>query len=217
LRITATQSKSISVNRIVLKRLSEIFETNRQRSSQQFFDTWHRFSTAIELIQEKIRNAEENTDRAELEKICGYCEAGLRRARRILFEIQTGTRAVEIMLKEILARLEQMQMEDKVADLGEKYGVEGSLFRCWISSFPETVVEEQGKRGTLVEEIAEQYWRSGGVPKIIQRAEFEKKSPMKQAEEMLEDWRLLGEEMERLRVNEQDDDEGEEFEVWKDV
>jgi hypothetical protein len=34
---------------------------------------------------------------------------------------------------------------------------------------------------------------------------------------MLEGWRLLGEEMERMRMNEQDDDQGEDFEVWKDV
>jgi hypothetical protein len=80
------------------------------------------------------------------------------------------------MLKEILARLEQMQMEDMVADLGEKHGVEGSLFRGWIASFPEIVAEEQEERGTLVKEIAEQYWRGGGVPKITQRADMEKKS-----------------------------------------
>jgi hypothetical protein len=110
-----------------------------------------------------------------------------------------------------------MQMEDTVADLGEKCGVEGGLFRGWISSFPEIVAEEQGKRGVLVEEIAERYWRGGGAPESARQADIEKKSPMKQAEEMVGGWRLLGEEMERMRMHKKDDDQGGEFEFRKEA
>jgi len=198
LRITPTQPHSNQINLTVLNRLAEIFECDASRPNQSFFDHWYKASTCVELIIQDIRAAEQITNVDDLKRIYTTGEAHLKKGNKYIREINIGMEALEKMFQEVHVRLHQKRVDDTIADLDQRHGLEGMLFRGWICTFPEIGVEEIGKKVALVEEIAEDYWCGVGVRKGTWWS-GDKKEDNSAGERMAEGLGRLGEEWLNLR------------------
>ncbi|KAG9186226.1 hypothetical protein G6011_02782 [Alternaria panax] len=133
-RQSSSLAHSYRIDKVVLLRLSEVFETDRPRAQQSFFRPWNEIVNATNTILKKLKaNKITTKDVDRLRVIESGFEAALSQLAKSLHNLEIGLLWIEGQV----ASLAHRSNLDGNDNLAAKHSREGGLFRTWIQTFPE--------------------------------------------------------------------------------
>jgi hypothetical protein len=133
---------------IVLRRLSEILETDRPRIQQSYFTSWFEIKSVVAGIVEDLKYHQPLTD--DIGTLClmelkfDLCLAKIPKL------YHTATNGLQ-WLRDAVRDVSQRANIDSSDALAQKYSREGGLFRSWMLTLPEMANGNMEERAEYIE------------------------------------------------------------------
>ena len=145
----------------------QVYETSDIRTKQPFFRQWHIVASLAELILSKIRPAMHSTDIDHLIFTHDECEQLLKKAMGTVHEVQASVRGMSNMVSDVSERILWSGAMGWTKWFGPNvnfpYGIDGMVFRNWLSTLPENAYGNHSERMDLVEKTVDSYMMCGQV------------------------------------------------------
>ncbi|CAG5185510.1 uncharacterized protein ALTATR162_LOCUS11326 [Alternaria atra] len=134
LRHSSTLVHGPKIDKVILVRLSQVFETDRPRSQQSFFRPWNEIFNVVNGILTRLKankTTPKNVDRLRI------LESGFEVVLSQLPKPLCNLEAALLWVEEQVANLTERSELDGSVNLAAKHSREGGLFRIWIQTFLE--------------------------------------------------------------------------------
>lgn len=158
LRHSPTTQDGHKINPALLKRLSEIFETDRLRSNQSYFAPWIAiFDTATEVLDDLNSHQPLPDDIDFLRALQRKFEAAFDKLSKPYQVVSVALR----WLQETVADVHKRAELDGAEALAAPFSREGGLFRRWISTLPEADSDYVKSKSSYIEWYAQTLLKEG--------------------------------------------------------
>ncbi|KAF2714308.1 hypothetical protein K504DRAFT_445330 [Pleomassaria siparia CBS 279.74] len=176
LRHSSTHATGAPINRVLLSRLSQIFETNRPTSQDPLFIPWFRILAAVNHIVSQTQLALSIRNVHTLRSIHQLVDHSLSCASEDLLEIAGHISTVSDMVGQLREQRKQAMDGPLLELLKDEFSCEGNAMRRWIWTFNEVQARPGQGMVDRVEELAVRFieigawkgnWWRGQVPLFI--------------------------------------------------
>ncbi|KAL1606281.1 hypothetical protein SLS60_003683 [Paraconiothyrium brasiliense] len=158
LRIRSAVPILPAINPTILQTLKDIFDSDRPRTTHDFFTNWHTTQHRLTDIKDLLNTDYSSYSRGLLRAMVRRVDADLDSvADELLTTITAQMDSVSHNVSEVTSR----RGLGEGASLSQPSSVEGSAYRRWVSSFPEVV------GGEVRVDVAERVLRMGGAEKSM--------------------------------------------------
>ncbi|KAF2868129.1 hypothetical protein BDV95DRAFT_670630 [Massariosphaeria phaeospora] len=134
LRHSAPSGTTPSATPLAPGRLRTIFEPDKPRTEQAFFTYWFKLQTVARRVNAEAHAAATITDVERLRSSLEACERRVHKGEKYFRELAIMLNSINALLQQLSERRVQGWGE---ADLSMKFGLEGGIFRRWVSTLIE--------------------------------------------------------------------------------